>query len=106
MARVPENPGRNPEPGDNLPTVRVTLSGALVRLFPAAEPECMVRAASVADLLEALERRWPGMRDRIADSRPEIRRHINVFVNGDRARLATPLTDGARVYILTAMSGG
>jgi molybdopterin synthase sulfur carrier subunit len=90
-------------------TVRVVLPAALVRLFPGAPPEVTVSAASAAtlgELLDALDARWPGMRDRLSDSRPAIRRHINVFVDGKRARLETPLAAGAEVFVLTAMSGG
>jgi molybdopterin converting factor small subunit len=88
------------------PTVTVFLPGALVALFPGAEDELEVAAASVDELFDALDRRWPGMRDRLCDSRPAIRRHLNVFVDGERANLGTALPPGAEVYILTAMSGG
>lgn len=84
----------------------VTLPAALVRLFPGAPAELEVEAGSVREMLDALDRRWPGMRDRLCDSRPAVRRHINVFVDGERARLETPLRDGAEVVVLTAMSGG
>lgn len=86
--------------------VSVTLPGALLTLFPGAEQRVAVVASSVAEAMEALDARWPGMRDRLCDSRPAIRRHINVFVDGDRAALETPLRDGADVVILTAISGG
>ena len=46
------------------------------------------------------------MRDRVCDSRPRIRRHINVFVDGERATLETPLAPGAEVIVMTAISGG
>ncbi|GBD48524.1 MoaD/ThiS family protein [Methylopila sp. Yamaguchi] len=75
-------------------------------LFPGVERRLEVEAATVAELVDALEARWPGMRDRICDSRPEIRKHINVFVDGRRVRLDTPLAPGADVFILTAISGG
>ena len=58
------------------------------------------------DMLLALDERWPGIRDRVRDSRPSIRKHINIFVNGKRATLDTPLNGGSKVYVLTAMSGG
>lgn len=90
----------------DLPTVHVQLPLALVRLFPGAERELEVRAATVDALLDDLDARWPGMRDRLADSSPAIRRHINIFVDVDRATLATELRPGARVLVLTAMSGG
>jgi hypothetical protein len=46
------------------------------------------------------------MRDRICDSTPSIRRHMNVFVSGERATLRTRLTPGVEVVVLTAISGG
>jgi molybdopterin converting factor small subunit len=46
------------------------------------------------------------MRDRLCDSRPAIRKHINIFVDGTSAELESPLPPGAEVFILTAMSGG
>lgn len=87
-------------------TVSVVLPPGLIRLFPGAGMEVEVEAASVRGMLEALDARWPGMRDRLADERPAIRRHINVFVDGHRATLDTPLAPGAQVCVLTAMSGG
>jgi molybdopterin synthase sulfur carrier subunit len=88
------------------PTVSVVLPGGLVTLFPGSQTRLDVEAASVSELLDALNERWPGMRDRLQDSRPSIRKHINIFVDGKRATLNTPLFPGARVYVLTAMSGG
>lgn len=86
--------------------VVVTLSPALVKLFPGAAQMVTLSVSSVAQMVDALNARWPGMRDRVCDSTPAIRRHINVFVDGQRATLAAPLHPGARVYVLTAVSGG
>ena len=46
------------------------------------------------------------MRDRLCDSTPEVRRHINVFVDGRRSKLAATIRPGADVFVLTAISGG
>jgi hypothetical protein len=46
------------------------------------------------------------MRDRLCDSSPAVRRHVNVFVNGARAKLDGTVPPEADVYILTAISGG
>lgn len=88
------------------PIVSIVLPSALVRLFPGAKTDIAVRAATVGEMLDALDARWPGMRDRLCDSTPAIRRHINVFVDGHRASLATRLPAGAQVFVLTSMSGG
>jgi molybdopterin converting factor small subunit len=86
--------------------VLVVLPGILVSLFPGSVREVAVTASSVRDAIDALDARWPGMRDRLCDSRPAIRRHINVFVDGDKATLDTPLAPGTEVIIMTAISGG
>lgn len=88
------------------PTVTVVLVPALLQLFPGAPRRVELHAATVAQMIDQLNARWPGMRDRLVDSTPRIRRHINVFVKGERATLQTPLAADAEVYIITAISGG
>lgn len=86
--------------------VTVTLPGVLQRLFPGAARRVVLPAATLAEAIDGLDARWPGMRDRICDSRPAIRRHMNVFVDGERAGLDARLRPGADVVVLTAISGG
>ena len=86
--------------------VLVVLPGILVNLFPGSVREVALSASTVREAIDALDARWPGMRDRLCDSRPAIRRHINVFVDGNKATLDTPLTPGTEVIIMTAISGG
>jgi molybdopterin synthase sulfur carrier subunit len=88
------------------PRVAVVLPTALLRLFSGCEREVTVSASSVREMVEALDARWPGIRDRICDSTPRVRRHLNIFVEGERATLETPLSPGAEVFIMTAISGG
>jgi molybdopterin converting factor small subunit len=88
------------------PAIAVTLPPNLVRLFPGAVRRLELPAATVSELVDGLDGRWPGMRDRLCDSRPAIRRHISIFVQGRRATLDTPLPPGAEVAIMTAISGG
>ena len=93
------------EPPRASPVV-VTLPRALLNLFPGAERRVELPASTVGEAIDALDSRWPGMRDRLCDSRPAIRRHINVFVDGERATLATRLAPGAEVFVITAITGG
>ena len=86
--------------------VTVVLPPVLLALFPGCPRTLQVTADSVATALDALDADWPGMRDRICDSRPAIRRHMNVFVAGERANLATPLPPGSEMLVMTAISGG
>lgn len=87
-------------------SVTVKLSGALCDLFPGSRRVVTLSAATVSEMIDELDRLWPGMADRIRDTRPAIRKHMNVFVDGERAELETPLAPGAEVYVLTAISGG
>ena len=86
--------------------VLVRLAPLLAGLFPDCERVLPHHVTSVAALVDALDARWPGMRDCICDSRPAIRRHINVFVRGRRAALDQELQPGDDVFILTVISGG
>ena len=89
-----------------VPTVVVTLPAVFANLFPGSVRRVELPAATVGEAIDALNARWPGMRDRICDSTPAIRRHMNVFVDGQRATLQTPLASGADVMVMTAISGG
>lgn len=88
------------------PRVTVILPAALVSLFPGSARQVALSAATVGEAIDALSANWPGMRDRICDSRPAIRRHMNVFVDGERATLETRLAPGAEMWVMTAISGG
>jgi sulfur-carrier protein len=93
-------------PRNDLRPVLVRIPTALAALFPDAPRLVEIEAATVRGMVDELDRRWPGMRDRICDSTPAIRRHMNVFVDGERAGLDTRLAPGADVFVLTAISGG
>lgn len=85
---------------------RVVLPDSLVRLFPGAERRVQLHGGTVAETLDRLNERWPGMRDRLVDGRPAIRRHIVIFVNGERAELGTAVLESDELYVMPAMSGG
>lgn len=86
--------------------VTVLLPEALRRLFPGAPRRTEVTAATVAEAIAALDARWPGMADRLRDSTPAIRRHLNVFVDGERARLDSDIPPGGEMLVMTSISGG
>ena len=65
-----------------------------------------LEAGTVAELLDALDSRWPGVRDRLCERGPTLRRHIHVFVDGERAELDTAVPTRSRVDVITAISGG
>jgi molybdopterin converting factor small subunit len=65
-----------------------------------------LRAATVLGLLRELEREHPALVGWIVDECGLIRRHINVFVNGERGGEDTVVAADARVEILPAITGG
>ena len=87
-------------------TVRVLLPQALLSLFPGCPSTAIVDANTVDDAIDALNERWPGLRYRLCDETPSIRRHINIFVRGERASLDTSLPADVEMVVMTAISGG
>ena len=65
-----------------------------------------VDAGTVDEAIERLDQRWPGLRDRLCEPGPVLRRHINVYVDRQRAELGTALESGSRVDVIAAISGG
>ena len=65
-----------------------------------------VDAATVAEAIERLDERWPGLRDRLCEPGPKLRRHIRVYVDRGPAELTTELETGSRVDVIAAISGG
>ena len=84
----------------------VHLPSTLPPLFPGLTRRLDLDAATVAEALEQLEARWPGLRDRLCEPGPALRRHIHVYVDRERAALETPLEERSRVDVITAISGG
>jgi sulfur-carrier protein len=65
---------------------------------------------TVEEALRDLERRYPGLREQLREPSGEIRRFINIFVNGAEIRTlqgqVTTLSDADEVSIIPAMAGG
>lgn len=63
--------------------------------------------ATVADVLEDLNRNFPGIRFRMIDEQDAIRQHMKIFVNGEQVfGLNVGLKPVDEVHILQALSGG
>lgn len=84
----------------------VHLPVTLPPLFVELPRRVEVEAVTVVDALEHLDRRWPGLRDRLCEPGPTLRPHINVYVDRERAALDTALDPGSRVDVIAAISGG
>jgi molybdopterin synthase sulfur carrier subunit len=84
----------------------VHLPTTLPPLFHELPRRLEVDAATVKDAVERLDERWPGLGDRLCEPGPVLRRHINVYVDGERAGLDTPLRTESRLDVIAAISGG
>lgn len=82
------------------------LPSTLQPLFPELPRRLEVDATTVADAIDHLDESWPGVRDRLCEAGPVLRRHIHVYVDSERAALDTPLDERSRVDVVAAISGG
>ncbi|MBI3978961.1 MAG: molybdopterin-synthase adenylyltransferase MoeB [Chloroflexi bacterium] len=69
-----------------------------------------VEAVDIADLLNRLDERFPGMKRRVTDEHGLVYRFVNIYVNdteiGDLGGIETPLKPGDQVAVIPAMAGG
>jgi len=69
--------------------------------------EVEAAGSTVAELLEDLNRQYPGIRFRMIDEQDAIRPHMKIFVNGEQTwGLDVALRPSDEVHILQALSGG
>ncbi|MBI2865421.1 MAG: MoaD/ThiS family protein [Chloroflexi bacterium] len=89
--------------------VRVRIPTPLRKLSNGSS-EVLINSASIADCVGALESQFPGFRERLCDEAGELRRFVNIYVNGEDVRflegLATPIKSGDEVSIVPAVAGG
>lgn len=91
---------------------RVVLPGALRQFSDGASTidVAVADGASLAELLDALAADKPALARRIRDEQGELRRYVNVYIDGEDARraggLAVPVPAGAEVLVLPSVAGG
>ena len=84
----------------------VHLPTTLAALFDGLPRRLDVEAATVAEAIETLDGRWPGLWDRLCEPGPVLRPHIHVYVDRERSALDTALDTRSRVDVIAAISGG
>jgi len=89
--------------------VRVRVPTPL-RRFTAGSDEVTASGDSVKAVINDLERRHPGIGERLLDEKGELRRFVNVYLNGDDIRflsqLESKVKDGDDISIVPAIAGG
>ena len=84
----------------------VHLPGTLTPLFSGLPRRLDLEADTVGEAIDRLDECWPGLRDRLCEPGPELRRHIHVYVDRERAAMDTPIVAGSRIDVIAAISGG
>jgi molybdopterin synthase sulfur carrier subunit len=81
-----------------------------LRSLTGGQSDVTASGDSVASAISDLEVQFPGMADRIYDETGEVRRFVNLFVNGEDIRFlegtGTKLKSGDELSIVPAMAGG
>ena len=66
--------------------------------------------ANIGDLIEDLEKTYPGIKERICDQNGNVRRFVNIFLNDEDIRFledkATAVKEGDEISIVPAIAGG
>ena len=74
------------------------------------EEEVEIKASSIKELIDSLEKNYPGIKERICDESGNVRRFVNIFLNDEDIRFlekeTTPLKEGDVVSIIPAIAGG
>lgn len=86
--------------------MRVLIPHAL-RSYTDQRDQVNADGETLNDLLFDLDRQFPGMRFRMVDEQDQVRRHVVIFVSGEKTTdLSQPLAHSEEVVILQALSGG
>ena len=89
-------------------SVKVRIPTPLQKLT--GQGEVQIQAGNVKELIAALEKKYPGIKDRICDEAGKIRRFVNVYLNEEDIRFLkqeeTSIKDGDEISIVPAIAGG
>ncbi|WP_293482063.1 MoaD/ThiS family protein [Phenylobacterium sp.] len=86
--------------------IRVSIPSQLIAYTNGAT-RVEAEGASVAEVLDDLDRRFPGLKFRVVDEQDRIRRHVRIFVGPEEAKtMDVPVGTGAEVLLFGALSGG
>lgn len=78
-----------------------------LRSYTAQAASVEAHGTTIADVLDDLDRQFPGLRFRVVDEQQRLRKHMKIFVGEESVRdLATPIPGGLDLTLMQALSGG
>lgn len=81
-----------------------------LRQLTGGAAEVTATGSTVSELIANLEQQHPGLKNRLCDDDGDLRRFVNLYVDGEDIRfidgLATPVKPGSKVSIVPAIAGG
>ena len=81
-----------------------------LRSITKGNAEVRAEGGTVTQVVDDLERQFPGLRERLVDEHGELRRFVNIYVNEEDIRFVegkkTTLKDGDTLSIVPAIAGG
>jgi molybdopterin synthase sulfur carrier subunit len=90
-----------------MPMVRIPTP---LRRYTAGKEEVDAQGSTVGQILDDLERRHPGLKERLCDEGGAVRRFVNIYVRDEDIRflqeLSTPVKEGDEISIVPAIAGG
>lgn len=90
-----------------MPTVRIP---SPLRRYAEGQAQISVAGNSVIAIIDNLEARYPGVKNRICDDNGQIKRYVSVFINQDEIRTLkgadSPVNDWDEISLVPAMAGG
>jgi molybdopterin converting factor small subunit len=80
---------------------------ALLQGLTGGEEKVSVSGATIGEIIDQLEARFPGVKDRLVE-RGEIRPHIAVAIDGDVSPegLEQDVQESSEIHFIPALSGG
>lgn len=80
------------------------------RKFTEGDSVVELEPGTVADLIDQLDDRYPGMKQQLMTDEGDLHRFVNIYVNDEDARylekLDTKVSEGDRVALLPSVAGG
>jgi molybdopterin synthase sulfur carrier subunit len=95
--------------GEGSMAVKVRIPTPLRKITNGSD-EVIAEGANISEVIEDLEKNYPGIKERICEENGELRRFVNLYLNDEDIRfkenLETTLSDNDELSIIPAIAGG